>query len=181
MSKARLKYLRTEVIEDITAQRIRDYEAKVGVAVALPVPLDQIVEQVLGLDFDWNVIEEQPGEQILGGLDAANRKILLNEVHSDLFDDKPGLVRSTIGHEADHWDFDVDQAPAGTQSSQTGQSQSKTTKQCCCSIGVRRIEGGFSDGQSLSETKRCREVPDPEVCPRDAGLHDLSAHLVRTA
>ncbi|NLS97569.1 MAG: hypothetical protein GXX96_35975 [Planctomycetaceae bacterium] len=110
MSKARLKYLRTGVIEDITAQRIRDYEAKAGVTVALPVPLDQIVEQVLGLDFDWDVIEEQPGEQILGGLDAAARKILLNEAHTDLFNEKPGLLRSTIGHEAGHWDLDVDRA-----------------------------------------------------------------------
>lgn len=110
MIKTHLKYLRTEVIEDITAQRIREYEAKAGVTVALPVPLDQIVEQVLGLDFDWDVIEEQPGEQILGGLDAANRKILLNEAHGDLFDQKPGLLRSTIGHEAGHWDIDIDRA-----------------------------------------------------------------------
>jgi len=89
VTKTRLQYLRTEVIEDITAQRIREYEAKVGVTVALPVPLEQIVEQVLGLDFDWDVIEEQPGEQILGGLDAANRKILINEAHADLFEQKP--------------------------------------------------------------------------------------------
>jgi hypothetical protein len=78
--------------------------------VLLPVPLEEIVEQVLGLDFDWDVIEEQPGEQILGGLDAKNRKILLNEAHIDLFDEKPGLLRSTIGHEAGHWELDVDRA-----------------------------------------------------------------------
>ena len=78
--------------------------------VKLPVPLEEIVEQVLGLDFDWDVIEEQPGEQILGGLDAENRKILLNEAHTDLFDQKPGLLRSTIGHEAGHWDVDIDRA-----------------------------------------------------------------------
>lgn len=110
MTDTHLKYLRTEVIEGVTAQRIREYEAKVGVTVALPVPLEQIVEQVLGLDFDWDVIEEQPGEQILGGLNADNRKILLNEAHTDLFDEKPGLLRSTIGHEAGHWDLDIDRA-----------------------------------------------------------------------
>lgn len=63
MSNQRLKYLRNQVIEDITAQRIREYEAKVGITVALPVPIEEIVEQVLGLDFDWDVIQEQPGEQ----------------------------------------------------------------------------------------------------------------------
>lgn len=50
MTDTHLKYLRTEVIEDITAQRVREYEAKVGVTVALPVPLEQIVEQVLAWD-----------------------------------------------------------------------------------------------------------------------------------
>lgn len=130
MTKRHLKYLRNEAIEDLTAQRIREYEAKMDVAVALPVPVEEIVEQVLRLDFDWDVIEERPGEHILGGLDAVNRKILLNEVHLPLFKEKPGLERSTIGHEAGHWDLEVDRAPADTQPSQAGQSQSKpkTTK-----------------------------------------------------
>ena len=112
MTKQRLKFLKNEVIEEITAQRIREYEAKAGATVALPVPIEEIVEQVLGLDFDWDVIKEQPGEQILGGLDVANRKILLNEAHSQLFDEKPGLLRSTIGHEAGHWELDVDRSKA---------------------------------------------------------------------
>jgi hypothetical protein len=110
MTKPHLKYLKNEVIEDVTARRIREYEAKSGIAVTLPVPLEKIVEQVLGLDFDWDVIEEQPGEEILGGLDAVNRKILLNEMHADLFKQNPGLLRSTIGHEAGHWDIDIDRA-----------------------------------------------------------------------
>jgi hypothetical protein len=110
MSKARLKYLRNEFVEEVTARRVREYESKAGVSVVLPVPVEQIVEQVLGLDFDWDVIEEQPGEQILGGLDAANRKILLNEKHSVLFESKPGLLRSTIGHEAGHFDIDIDRS-----------------------------------------------------------------------
>ena len=110
MSKQPLKYLKNEVIEDVTASRIREYEAKVGVTVKLPVPIEKIVEQVLGLDFDWDEIEEQPGEQILGGLVAAERKIVLNEKHLALFKEKPGLERSTIGHEAGHWDIDIDWA-----------------------------------------------------------------------
>ena len=111
MTKAR--FLRNEAIENITAQRIREYESKVGTHVVLPVPVEQIVEQVIGLDFDWDEIEEQPGEQILGGLDAANRRILLNAKHQKLFDEKPGLLRSTIGHEAGHWDVDIDRSLLG--------------------------------------------------------------------
>jgi hypothetical protein len=110
MTNRRLKYLKNEVIEDVTALRIREYEAKTGGAVKLPVPVEQVVEQVLGLDFDWDMVEELPGEQILGGLDAVNRKIILNERHLDLFDRTPGLLRSTIGHEAGHYDIDIDRA-----------------------------------------------------------------------
>src|ERR1700682_6214017 len=108
MTKAR--FLRNDFIEDVTAQRIREYESKIGTTVTLPVPLEQVVEQVLGLDFDWDVIEEQPGEQILGGLDAVNRKILLNQKHTEDFDRNPGLLRSTIGHEAGHFDIDIDRS-----------------------------------------------------------------------
>jgi hypothetical protein len=105
-----LQYLRNEAIDGVTAQRIRKYESKTGVTVRLPVPVEQIVEQVLGLDFDWDEIEELPGERVLRGLDAVNKKILLNEKHTALFDSKPGLLRSTIGHEAGHYDIDSDRA-----------------------------------------------------------------------
>jgi hypothetical protein len=110
MRKPHLKYLKNEVIENVTASRIRQYEAKFGVTVTLPVPIEKIVEQVLSLDFEWDEIEEQPGEQILGGLVAGERKIILNEKHLALFKEKPGLERSTIGHEAGHWDIDIDRA-----------------------------------------------------------------------
>jgi hypothetical protein len=110
MSNQPVKYLKNEVIEDVTARRIREYEAKAAVTVKLPVPVEKIVEQVLGLDFEWDEIEEQAGEQILGGLVAAERKIVLNEKHLALFQEKPGLERSTIGHEAGHWDVDIDRA-----------------------------------------------------------------------
>ncbi|MDB4777819.1 hypothetical protein OAG68_00010 [bacterium] len=108
--KKHLQFLKNSVIEDVTAQRIREYETKQKVVVTFPVPIEQIVEQVLGLDFDWDVIEEHPGEQILGGLDAANAKILLNETHVKVFEEKPGLLRSTISHEAGHWDIDIDRS-----------------------------------------------------------------------
>ena len=108
MRRKQLKYLRTKVIDEITAQRIRQYEELTGTPVSLPVPIEKIVEQVLGLDFDWEDIEEQSGEQILGGLVPEQKRIVLNSVHLDLFEEKPGSERSTIGHEAGHWDIDID-------------------------------------------------------------------------
>jgi hypothetical protein len=110
MSKRALKYLSNEAIEAATASRIRQYEATTGEAVAFPVPIEQVVERVLGLDFDWDEIEEGPGEQILGGLHVESSKIYLNTRHHALFESNPGLERSTIGHEAGHWDIDIDRA-----------------------------------------------------------------------
>lgn len=110
MTRPDPRFLRNEAIEQITVDRIRQYERKTGETVRFPVPVENIVEQVLGLNFDWDEIEEQPGELILGGLDAKNRLILLNEKHLTLFEEKPGLERSTIGHEAGHWDVDLDKA-----------------------------------------------------------------------
>lgn len=113
MSGASHGYMRTKAIDEITAARIREYEAKTATPVSFPVPIEKIVEQVLGLSFDWDEIDEQPGEQILGGLVAEKRKIVLNEKHLELFQQKPGLERSTIGHEAGHWDIDIDRGSLG--------------------------------------------------------------------
>ena len=110
MSKQSLKFMRNEVIDEAAATRIRQYEVKSGEVVVFPVPVEKVVEQVLGLDFDWDEIEEGPGEQILGGLHVASRTIYLNAKHVKLFEEKPGLERSTIGHEAGHWDIDIDRA-----------------------------------------------------------------------
>ena len=105
---AQLRLVKNEYVEDRTAQRLREYEAKANLTVTLPIPIEQVVEQTLDLSILWDTVEEQPGETILGGLLPKARRIVLNEKHLPLFDKKPGLLRSTIGHEAGHWDIDVD-------------------------------------------------------------------------
>ena len=65
MTKLSLRFMRNEHIEDVTTHRIRQYEAKVGVKVGLPVPGEEIIEQVLGLNILWDTIQEHPGEMIL--------------------------------------------------------------------------------------------------------------------
>jgi hypothetical protein len=103
-----LTNMRTRSIDAVTAMRIREYEQLTGEPVMFPVPIEKIVERILGLNFDWVEIEEQPGEQILAGLIPEERRVVLNSRHLDLFQKKPGLERSTIGHEAGHWDIDID-------------------------------------------------------------------------
>jgi hypothetical protein len=113
MNKPPLRFMRNEYIEDVTAARIREYEAKAGVKVAFPVPAEELIEQVLGLCFLWDQIEEQPGEMILGGLSRKTRTIVLNEKHLELFEQKPGLLRSTQVHEAGHADLEAELGDQG--------------------------------------------------------------------
>lgn len=108
MRRFDLSNIRTEVIDETTAMRLRQYEQLSGTTVRFPVPIENVVEQILKLDFDWIDIEEREGEQILAGLVPEQRRIVLNSRHLDLFSSKPGLERSTIGHEAGHWDIDID-------------------------------------------------------------------------
>jgi hypothetical protein len=108
MRRHDLSKIRTRAIDAVTGLRIRQYEQLTGTPVTFPVPVEKIVERVLGLNFDWVEIEERPGEQILAGLIPEEKRIVLNARHLDLFKEKPGLERSTIGHEAGHWDIDID-------------------------------------------------------------------------
>jgi hypothetical protein len=89
-----LRFMRNDYIEDVTAQRIRQYEAKIGVTVKFPVPAEEIVEQVLNLSILWDEIKEEPGELILAGLQRQTRTIVMNEKHLELFEQKPGLRNS---------------------------------------------------------------------------------------
>lgn len=106
MSKPFRGFLPNEALEEMTARRLREYERKIGKPVILPVPVEEVIEQVLDLCILWEDVEEQRGEMILAGLKRRTRTIVMNEKHIKLFDEKPGLLRSTLGHEAGHWDIE---------------------------------------------------------------------------
>ena len=108
-----MRYVRNEAVELLAEARLAELERALGAALGPPIPIDLLAEQVLGLDFLWEVIDERPGEVVLGGLIPERRLIVLNERHHDLFLAKPGLERSTKGHEMGHWDLFVDQSTLG--------------------------------------------------------------------
>ncbi|MCC7104134.1 MAG: hypothetical protein IT307_03250, partial [Chloroflexi bacterium] len=105
-----MKRYSNRAVELIAETRIAQLERVLGSPVTPPISVDLVGEQVLGLDFMWDEIEELPGEVILGGLQARERLIVLNERHRPLFTSKPGLERSTKGHEMGHWDLFVDRS-----------------------------------------------------------------------
>lgn len=92
-------------IEDLANLRLAEHEKRTGRETSLPTPIDELIEDIYGLKILWEEIDERAGETILGGLSAKERLIVLNEKHRDLFQQKPGLERSTKGHEVGHWDL----------------------------------------------------------------------------
>lgn len=105
-----MRTYRNRQIDDLAEQRLHELERLLSRPLEPPFPIDLVAEKVLGLDFLWEAIDELPGEVVLGGLIPARRLIVLNENRRRLFDDKPGLERSTKGHEMGHWDLFVDPA-----------------------------------------------------------------------
>ena len=100
-----MKFYRNAAIEERAEQRIAELEKLLGKPAEPPIPLELIAEHLLGLDILWEEIEELPGEVIYGGLRMDDRLIVLNEKRRSLFEEKPGLERSTKGHEMGHWDL----------------------------------------------------------------------------
>src|SRR5438552_2400297 len=103
-----MRIFRNQLIEDLAQGRLDQLARELGRPLAPPIPIDLIAENILGLDFLWEPIQELPGEVILGGLNPQKRLIVLNETRKALLEQKPGLERSTKGHEMGHWDLFVD-------------------------------------------------------------------------
>lgn len=68
------------------------------------VPVDHVLEHLLGLTISWETVEEPPDSQVLACLRPESREIVLNEKHVELLREKRGLLRFCKGHEAGHAD-----------------------------------------------------------------------------
>jgi hypothetical protein len=105
-----MRFYRNEQIEQRAEQRLIEFEQKLGRALSFPLDIELFGDTVLGLSMLWEPIEEVPGEEILGGLRASDRLIVMNERRRKELEEKPGRCRLTQGHEMGHWDLFVDQS-----------------------------------------------------------------------
>jgi Zn-dependent peptidase ImmA (M78 family) len=74
---------------------------------SLPVPVDLIIERCYGLMIEWQVLDEEPGDVILGALDPKAKTIVLNETHADTVLAHVGPTSFTFAHELGHWVYDA--------------------------------------------------------------------------
>jgi hypothetical protein len=105
-----MRFYRNQDIEKITEQKLLEFNDFSRKHLLPQISIESFVENILGLNLLWDDIEELPGETILGALKATDQLIVLNENRRALFEEKPGLLRTTIGHEAGHWDLFIDKA-----------------------------------------------------------------------
>jgi hypothetical protein len=106
---ARKTFPRRDQAHSVVANEILVRHARLtGQAIELPVPVDLIIEKTYGLEISWDVIEEPAGAMILGALHPGDRRIVLNERHSQMFDRWVGPERFTLAHELAHWVYDAD-------------------------------------------------------------------------
>lgn len=106
---SRPTYPRPDHQHALTASKaLARHALAVGVPVALPVPIEIIVEHTYKLQILWEEISEPPGTVILGGLAPRNRRIVLNQRHQSMFEAWLGPERFTLAHELAHWIYDAD-------------------------------------------------------------------------
>jgi hypothetical protein len=105
-----MKFYRNERIEQIAEQRLQEFERKLERPLSFPINIELFGDLVLGLSMLWEEIDELPGEEVLAGLRASDRLIVMNERRKNEMEQKPGRRRLTQGHEMGHWDLFVDKS-----------------------------------------------------------------------
>ena len=105
----RRTYPRPDHHHTSTANKIlARHASNVGAPVALPIPIELIIEQTYRLEILWEEIREPPHTIILGALAPRDRRIVLNSSHEALFEKYMGPERFTLAHELAHWIYDAD-------------------------------------------------------------------------
>lgn len=106
---ARRTYPRSDDHHATTARRVLSlHESRTGVPVALPIPIEMIIELTYELTVLWEDIPEPQAAMILGALRPSDRRIIMNARHSGLYERVIGPERFTLAHELAHWIYDAD-------------------------------------------------------------------------
>ena len=97
--------LSRDVIEGAALSLLAEYERKYSGATMLPVPVDDIVECHLELDFGFtDLIGSQKVPDVLGALWFDDRKVRIDQsLDPDENPAKEGRYRYTVAHECGHW------------------------------------------------------------------------------
>lgn len=155
-----MRFWKNAEIEVIAESTLSDLEKLFGPISKPPIPLDHIIEHVFDLKISWEPIEEPLGQTILGGLRPERRQIVLNEKHIDLFNSKPGLERSTNGHELGHWKLFVDPMELNHPTLFEMQGERFSSFRCQAKEGVVYVLRGLSFDKSAMDILGSVDIKD---------------------
>ena len=99
----RTPFYRWEEVEAIAGRLHRQLCALRGEPIELPIDVDAVGEQLLGLSWLYEPIPEPRGTTIFAALHPEQRLIVLNERYVETFGRNEGLERFTKAHELGHW------------------------------------------------------------------------------
>jgi hypothetical protein len=103
-----VEFISNDNLEHRATQLLRRHQARRKKPITLPVPIESIIEDTLGLHLIWIPIEERPGEIILARIDPSFNgapTIQMNENRRTHFDQYFGTEAYSLAHEAGHWDL----------------------------------------------------------------------------
>jgi hypothetical protein len=109
------QFIRPETIERRAGELLAKYETMAGTALASPIPIERIAEDLIDLQILWQTLPESENETILAGLSPRKKLVVFNENRLPLFDKTPGLYRTVLAHEIGHWELHVDKASVNQQ------------------------------------------------------------------
>lgn len=104
---------RNEQHRVVAADILHRHASRTGQPIALPVPIDMIVELSFGLTIEWAEIDEPAGYHVLGALSPSTRTIVMNERNLPRFERWVGPERFTLAHELAHWVYDAENPEQG--------------------------------------------------------------------
>jgi Zn-dependent peptidase ImmA (M78 family) len=147
-------FYRWEEVEAIAGRLHRQLTALRGEPIELPIDVDAVGEQLLGLSWLYEPIPEPRGTTIFAALHPEQRLVVLNERHVETFGRNEGLERFTKAHELGHWVLHV----AGVR----GQGSGVKGAVDCRLSAVSDDRPEFPDSrQPMAESLSCPLTPDP--------------------
>lgn len=109
------QYFSPKKLESLAEALLVRYERETKTSLQPPISAESIAESI-GLGILWDDIPEEPGTTTCGMLIPERRLIVLNQRRLSLFEEKPELENTTIGHELGHWCLHVDHNESGSLS-----------------------------------------------------------------
>jgi hypothetical protein len=106
-SARRVAYLRETQIESAALRLLMAYHQKFNIALAPPIPADEVLESHLGFDLDFDSLPRTPGQSAtLGAIWVSKREARIDEsLDPSIYPAMEGRYRFTVAHEIGHWEL----------------------------------------------------------------------------